>query len=134
MVVIPKEVQEFLPGKMGWVATATPDGVPNVTPKGSVQLLDDEHIMFADLFSLKTRANLERNPVAAVTVIDEKSHRGYQLKGSVELLSSGTLYDQVVEKLKQAPINLPPPKYVVKIKVAAVFDQSVGPNAGKQLV
>lgn len=134
MVLIPKEVQEFLSGKMGWVATATPDGVPNATPKGSVQVLDDEHIMFADLFSLKTRANLERNPVAAVTVIDEKSHRGYQLKGSVELLSSGPLYDQVVEKLKQAPIDLPTPKCVVKIKVTAIFDQSVGPNAGKQIV
>ena len=107
---------------MGWVATATTDGVPNTTPKGSVQILDDEHLIFADLFSLKTRENLEKNPRIAVTVIDEKSAKGYQIKGVAELIASGPLYDQMAEK------------YVVKIAVDSVYDQSVGPNAGKQLV
>ena len=36
MTQIPKEVQEFLSGKMAWVATASSDGMPNTTPKGSV--------------------------------------------------------------------------------------------------
>ena len=62
MAKIPKEMQEFMKGKMAWVATASPDGVPNTTPKGTVQVLDDEHIIFADLFSLKTRDNLQKNP------------------------------------------------------------------------
>jgi len=77
MIVIPKHVQEFLPGKMGWVATATKDGVPNTTPKGSIRVLDDQHIVFADLFSFKTRQNLEQNPRVAVTVVDMASHMGY---------------------------------------------------------
>ena len=55
MVSIPKNVQEFLPGKMGWVATCSQDGTPNVTPKGTLRLLDNQHVMFADLFSFKTR-------------------------------------------------------------------------------
>jgi predicted pyridoxine 5'-phosphate oxidase superfamily flavin-nucleotide-binding protein len=134
MAKIPKEVKEFLPGKMGWVATATPDGVPNVTPKGSVKVLDEEHVIFADLFSRKTRENLEKNPRVAVTVVDEKSFKGYQMKGSAELLTSGPVYDQVAEELKQAPMKLPPLKYVVKISVDSVYDQSVGPEAGKQIV
>jgi predicted pyridoxine 5'-phosphate oxidase superfamily flavin-nucleotide-binding protein len=134
MAKVPKEVQEFLPGKMGWVATATLDGVPNTTPKGSVQILDDEHLIFADLFSLKTRENLEKNPRVAVTVVDEKSAKGYQIKGVVELIASGPLYERMAEKLKQASAQLPPPKYVVKIAVDSVYDQSVGPNAGKRLV
>ena len=54
MVSIPKVVQEFIPGKLAWVATASSDGMPNVTPKGSLKLLDDTHVVFADLFSLKT--------------------------------------------------------------------------------
>ena len=61
MVSIPKAVQDFLPGKLAWVATASRDGEPNVTPKGSLKLLDDQHVVFADLFSLKTRKNLEEN-------------------------------------------------------------------------
>jgi len=133
MVSIPKHVQEFLPGKMGWVGTATRDGVPNVTPKGTVQLLDDQHIIFADLFSLKTRQNLEQNPKVAVTVIEPNGTNGYQMKGTAELLTSGPLYDQVAAQLKQKSAGLPTPKYVVKITVEAVYDQSVGPNAGKQI-
>jgi len=127
MVSIPKYVQEFFPGKMAWVATATREGVPNVTPKGTVKVL-------ADLFSLKTRQNLEQNPKVAVTVIDPSTHKGYQVKGTAELLSSGPLYDQMAADLKGASATLPVPKYVVKISVESVYDQSVGPDAGKQIV
>ena len=60
MTKIPQDVQEFIKGKMAWVATASREGIPNVTPKGSAQVLDDEHFIFADLFSLKTRENRTR--------------------------------------------------------------------------
>ena len=133
MISIPKHVQDFFPGKMGWVATATNDGVPNVTPKGSVRVLDDQHVVFADLFSLKTRQNLEKNPSVAVTVVDAATHKGYQIKGNAELISSGPLYDQMAQQLKQSAPSLPAPIYVVKIAVEAVYDQSVGPDAGKQI-
>jgi predicted pyridoxine 5'-phosphate oxidase superfamily flavin-nucleotide-binding protein len=134
MAKIPPEVREFMQGKMAWVATASPEGVPNATPKGTVRVIDDEHLVFADLFSKKTRENLLKNPKVAVTFIDEKSHKGYQIKGVAELLTAGQLFDQVSEELKKAPMKLPPATYVVKITVDAVFDQSVGPEAGKQIV
>jgi predicted pyridoxine 5'-phosphate oxidase superfamily flavin-nucleotide-binding protein len=133
MAKIPKEVQEFMQGKVAWVATASPEGVPNATPKGTVRVIDDEHLVFADLFSRKTRENLLKNPKVAVTVIDEKSHQGFQIKGTVELLTAGELFRQVSEELKKAPKKLPPATYVVKITVDAVFDQSVGPDAGTQI-
>jgi uncharacterized protein len=134
MARIPKEVQEFVKNKLAWVATASPDGVPNTTPKGSVQVIDDEHLVFADLFSLKTRDNLQKNPKVAVTIIDEKKYKGYQLKGSAQLADSGPIFDQMVEQLKKAPMQLPHPKYVVIITVDSVYDQSVGPKAGQQIV
>ena len=95
MVNIPKHVQEFLPGKMGWVATASKAGEPNVTPKGSLTLLDDQHIIFADLFSLKTRRNLQENPQVAVTVIDGGTAKGYQIKGQAEMLTAGSLFEEM---------------------------------------
>ena len=133
MVSIPKHVQEFLPGKMGWVATASKSGEPNVTPKGSLKLLDDQHVIFADLFSLKTRRNLQENPCVAVTVIDPATAKGYQIKGKAEMLSSGPLFDEMAAHLKGSPRGLPPLQYLVKITVDAVYDQSVGPDSGKQI-
>ena len=58
-VKIPSELQDFLKGKQGWVATSSKDGTPNVSIKGSLRLLDDEHLLFSDLFSMKTRKNLQ---------------------------------------------------------------------------
>ena len=118
---------------MAWVATASRDGTPNATPKGSARVIDDEHLAFADLFSRKTRENLKANPKVAVTVIDEKSHKGYQLKGTGELLTAGPLFEQFVEQLKKAPKAMPPLVYVVKITVDSIYDQSVGPEAGKKI-
>jgi predicted pyridoxine 5'-phosphate oxidase superfamily flavin-nucleotide-binding protein len=132
-VKIPAELQEFLKGKSGWIATAAKDGTPNVSIKGSLRLLDDEHLVFADIFSLKTRKNLLENPKVAVMVHEEGSRRGYMFKGAVELFASGPLYDQTVENIKKAMPQLPPPKYVVKIAVESIYDQSAGPNGGKQL-
>ncbi|MGC8492696.1 MAG: pyridoxamine 5'-phosphate oxidase family protein [Syntrophobacteraceae bacterium] len=134
MAKIPNEVQEFVKGKMAWVATASPDGVPNTTPKGTVQVLDDEHIIFADLFSGKTRENLQKNPKVAVTVLDMEKFKGFQFKGTAQLVDSGPVFDQMVEQLKKAPKQLPHPKYAVIITVDSIFDQSVGPKAGQQIV
>lgn len=108
MARIPKEVQEFLKGKMAWVATAASDGMPNTTPKGSVRVIDDEHVIFADLFSRKTRENLRANPKVAVTVADMTTYKGYQIKGSAEILESGLLFEQMREEIKKAPMKLPP--------------------------
>ncbi len=133
MVSIPKHVQEFLPGKLAWVATASRDGMPNATPKGSLKLLDEHHVLFADLFSLKTRKNLEENKKVAVTVIDNETFKGYQIKGTAEILDSGQLFNETAKQLEASPKKLPPMHHLVKITVESVFDQSVGPEAGKQI-
>lgn len=133
MVSIPTFVQEFLPGKLAWVATASRDGVPNVTPKGSLKMLDEHHVVFADLFSLKTRKNLEENNQVAVTVVDAATGKGYQIKGTAEVLDSGPLFDETAAALRALGKGLPPPHHLVKITVESVFDQSAGADAGKQI-
>jgi uncharacterized protein len=132
-VNIPPELQEFLKGKQGWVATAARDGTPNVSIKGSLRLLDDKHLVFADIFSLKTRKNLQENPRVAIMVYEDASKRGYIFKGAAELLATGSLYDQTVENMKKVMPQLPAPKYVVKVAVESIYDQSAGPNGGKQI-
>ena len=130
MAKIPDEVQEFVKNKMAWVATASPDGMPNTTPKGTVQVIDEERIVFADLFSFKTRDNLQKNPKVAVTVVDLEKHKGYQFKGSAELVDSGPIFDRVVEQLKKAPMQLPNPKYVVIITRGFDFRSIRGSQSG----
>ena len=49
------------------------------------------------------------------------------------MLESGPLFEQMAEELKKAPMELPPLQYVVHIRMESVYDQSVGPEAGKQI-
>ncbi len=132
-VKIPAEVQAFLAGKQGWIATCSKSGVPNLSIKGSLRLLDEEHLVFADLFSLKTRKNLEENPRVAVMVYDDATRQGYMIKGVTEQFASGPFYDEFAAGMKARMPQLPAPKYVVRITVESVWNQSAPPNGGKQL-
>ena len=115
--------------KLCFVATADQNGRANVSPKGSIYVVDDETLAFADLYSQKTRANLLVNPSIALAVIDPKALKGYQFKGKAELLEEGNIYNDVVCYLQTLPLNLPDPQYVVKIKVEKIFDLAFGNNS-----
>jgi len=132
-VKISAELQEFIKGKQGWVATASRDGTPNVSIKGSLRVLDAEHLLFADIFSLKTRNNLKENPRVAIMVFDPESRRGYAFKGKAEQLDNGPIFDQTVESIRKTMPQLPAPKYVVTVAVESIWDQSAGPAGGKQI-
>ncbi len=134
MAQLPDKVVSLLEGgHMFWVATASTDGVPNIAIKGSGAVADSEHVYFADLFSKKTRANLEQNPIVAIGIHDAEKHVAVQIKGRATLSDSGSLYDTVVAALKIRAPHLPAPKYVVEIAVESVWDMTAGPNAGNQL-
>ncbi|MDL2226445.1 pyridoxamine 5'-phosphate oxidase family protein [Deltaproteobacteria bacterium OttesenSCG-928-M10] len=132
-VSIPKELQNFIPGKLAWVATADQNDLPNVAPKGTIEVLDDQTLLFADIFSAKTSAALKQNPKVAVAVVDAAKPEGYQFKGEAELISSGPLFDQVVAGLKEKAPQLPAPASVVKITVKEIYALTPGPEAGKKI-
>lgn len=103
--------------RLGIAATADKSGMPNASFKGSLQVLDDENLIFADIMSPKTTNNLQENNKICILVGDHKKMVGYQFKGEAELLNEGELYDKMCAGVAAMNMNLPKPKYVVKIKV-----------------
>jgi hypothetical protein len=47
--------------KLGFAATVCPDGRPNLSPKGTTTVSDDEQLVFADISSPGTIRNLDLN-------------------------------------------------------------------------
>ena len=45
-----------------FAATVTPDGKPNLSPKGTIRVWDDRHLFFLDLASPGTRASHSHHP------------------------------------------------------------------------
>lgn len=81
------------------VATASKAGKPNVSAKGSLRVLDDEHLVFADIRSPRTIANLKENPQVAVFCLNPSTRKGCRIWGRAEVMSSGELFDQVSREL-----------------------------------
>jgi predicted pyridoxine 5'-phosphate oxidase superfamily flavin-nucleotide-binding protein len=96
------------------IATASKDGKPNVSPKGSFQVLDDEHVVFADIASPRTMANLRENPQVSVIVFDPATRKGCRIWGKAEIVESGTLFDKFNSEFAKMKMNV---KGVVKIAV-----------------
>jgi hypothetical protein len=82
---------------LGFVATVCPDGTPNLSPKGTLSVWDDDSLIFADLASPTTTANILENPAVEVNVVDPLRRKGYRFKGRASVHHTGSLFDQAVQ-------------------------------------
>ena len=87
-----KIISEFGPAL---IATASKTGKPNVSPKGSFRVLDDEHVVFANIASPRTMANLKENPQLTAIIFDRSTRKGCRVWGKAEILNSGQLFDSI---------------------------------------
>jgi len=83
--------------RLGFAATVCPDGTPNLSPKGTTTIWDDDHLIFADIRTPRTVKNLRRNPAIEVNVVDPILRKGYRFKGTATVLSEGELFEEMLE-------------------------------------
>ncbi len=76
--------------RLAFVATVNPDGTPNLSPKSSLAVLDDNRIGFADIASPNTVRNLKANPAIEVNAIDIFMRCGYRFRGTATLEPPGS--------------------------------------------
>jgi len=122
----PEVKDALLRGVTAIVATSSPDGVPNVAPKGTLRAVDDATLVYAELHPGKTADNLARNPRVAVAVQDPETFSWYQIKGWAERETSGRYFREVCSDVAGLPIHLPRPQAAVVIHVEEVFALSPG--------
>lgn len=83
--------------QLGFIATVCPDGTPNLSPKGTTAVWDDEHLIFADVCSPNTIANLRQNPVLEINVVDMLLRKGYRFKGVATIVSEGPQFEELLD-------------------------------------
>jgi len=85
--------------RLCYVATVTPEGKPNLSPKGSLRVIDGDHLAFADIMSPATIRNLRSNPYIEVNIVHPFLRRGYRFKGRCDIVTEGETYDLVANEL-----------------------------------
>jgi hypothetical protein len=140
MAKIPKVLQEHIntafPVNVCLVATVLPDGFAQVSPRGSMMVLDDEHLAFWHRGKGTTHANLSDG--TKVTVFFRKSdlrQSGLLPKGGIarfygvaKLHKSGPVYEEIWSRMIQPEKDRDPEKkghgVVVAVEKAEDLDGS----------
>ena len=91
--------------KLGYVATISSDGSPNLSPKGTIAILDDSRLIFANIRSPQTIENLTKNPSIEINVIDPFSRMGYRFKGMANILSDGDDFKKILDYFEKKGIK-----------------------------
>jgi len=118
------EMKEILDRQLTFVATSDKSGIPNVGPKGSTMVVDDNTLAYSESTGEKTLRNLEQNPHISVLIFDYEKKEGYQFKGTTELVKEGSLFETISER--QNKRKRPPPKVVVKITLTDIYTFKTG--------
>ncbi len=110
--------------RLGFVATVCPDGTPNLSPKGTTAVWDDDHIVFADIRSPATVSNLRRNPSTEINVVDPMVRKGYRFKGVAAILTEGALFERILD-FYRAERNLDDSRIKIKSVVLVKIEEAL---------
>jgi len=151
MAKLPEGVVKFFHSQhFTIVSTIDPDGMPHISCKGIVNIDPDGTIYLLDLYTGKTRANLERNPSISLSAVDEHKFKGYSLKGTAKIIKEDELKSHIIkaweEKItarithrliknlrgesghgKHPEAQLPKPKYLIAMTVTEIVDLAPPP-------
>ncbi len=84
--MITEKIRKFVSQqKLGFVATVSPDGTPNLSPKGTISVLDENTLVFANIRSPQTI--------------------GYRFKGITKIISDGEEYNKIILYYRQNGIQ-----------------------------
>ncbi len=103
--------------RLCFAATVTPEGRPNLSPKGTIRAWDEHHLLFCDIASPGTRANLVKNPWIELNVVDTLSRRGYRFLGRGTVHRDDPVYHDAVARIGREEGASYPIEAVVLIEV-----------------
>lgn len=121
MAVLSDVIQRFVrEQRLGYVATVSPDGSPNVSPKGSLTVLDENNLVFADVESPHTVRNLAKDPRVEINVVDPFLRKGYRFRGHATIEHTGVSFWKVLEMYREEGADVRRIRAVVLVAVDEV--------------
>jgi predicted pyridoxine 5'-phosphate oxidase superfamily flavin-nucleotide-binding protein len=103
VAILTEEMKQFVrEQRLGFIATVCPDNTPNLSPKGTLTVWDNEHLVFADIRSPGTIGNLRLNRSVEVNVVDPIIRKGWRFKGEATILESGPQFEEITKKIYHA--------------------------------
>lgn len=112
-------------------ATTSADGIPDIGPKRSLRVYDDNTLIYNENTGGKTLKNIQSGSKMAVAIIDREKLDGYRFICTPELFTEGDAYQSAVDFAGKN--NMKTPLYAVILHIDEVYSLRSGPDAGKKL-
>ncbi|WP_294377361.1 pyridoxamine 5'-phosphate oxidase family protein [uncultured Clostridium sp.] len=93
-----KNVIKILKENVWYLATYSNE--PNAIPVAFKDITEDGKLIVGDVFLKTTLTNIETNGKIAVSVCDEKTMEGYQIKGTAKYITEGDIVDTFKEMVE----------------------------------
>lgn len=77
--------------RLAFVASVGSDNKPNLSPRGSLKVLDSASLIYADIQSPQTTRNLKDNPCVEISVVDPFRRRGFRFRGTATVSDDPSL-------------------------------------------
>ena len=92
--------------EQGFVIVSTLDaqGQIHCSAKGIASIEEDGHVHLIDLYRSHTFHNLQNNPTASITAVDEHRFVGYTLQGKARIVERDKIEDDHLKKWEQKVI------------------------------
>lgn len=111
------------------ISTVSKDGELHSIVAGSIMVLDDNTMAVAEVFMNTTSENLVANNKASLLAV--KGMDSYLVNATVQKRhTDGALFDNMAEQFAKMNMQI---KAVWTFTVDKIYDESAGPNGGKQL-
>lgn len=81
------------------LATASPDGWPQVGPKGSMVVLDAQHLAYWERTRRSALENILQNPQVTVYYRDPATRLSFRFHGTVTLHEEGEVWREVGQRI-----------------------------------
>ncbi|WP_138468585.1 GAF domain-containing protein [Poseidonocella sp. HB161398] len=103
------------------IATASADGMPNVSYLSHVVRVDEEHVALSNQFFAKTAANVRANPAVTLILVDGFTGEQFLLDISfVRSVDSGELFERIARDLRATSAQVGMSE-VMRLRSADIF-------------
>jgi len=107
--------------KLGYVATVSDFGTPNLSPKGTIIAWDENTLAFADIRSPNTIKNLEKNSFLEINIVDPFLRKGFRFRGQGTIIKNGMTYENILRYYRKIGVKSPIGS-IVLVMVDEIFE------------
>ena len=131
MSTLTQEMKAMIAEYQCFIGTVNKEGIPNVAPKRSTRVFNDETLIFNEGTGGATYENILNGSKVSVALVNREIPDGYRFLCDAEIQSEGVAYEQAKEISLKNGIRAP--KAVTLLHITEIHSLKPGPTAGKKI-